>query len=176
MSTICLMPMLTTSRRSPHVCRLYVPGLIEGKPRLLVGDKLLLCNLEGEEVWHEGIVHVVDFQEVVLRINTKFKLRKSGDPVNVRFQINRMPWRRRQQAVTLVDNQSRLLFPNAQDAARLHRPTAADMEAFGFEDPWLTDNYEQKSVVTAIVNSPPGSVPFIVFGPYVLFILFGSWT
>lgn len=164
---ICLTSVLPASGDLPPWGRLYIPGLTEGKPRLLVGDKLLLCN-SGEQVWHEGIVHIVAFQEVVLHINSKFRLRGSNDPVDVRFQINRIPWRRRQQAVTLSDNQSRLLFPNVQDAAPLRLPTVVDMEGFTFEDPCLVDNDEQKSVVVAIVKAPPGSVPFIVFGPYAL--------
>ena len=166
MSTTCL-----TSARSLYssrLRRLRIPGLAEKKPGLIVGDKLLLCTFGAQEVWHEGIVHDVQEVFIVLRINPKFKLQHSGDSVNVRFQINRMPWRRRQQAVTLGDNQRRLLIPGIQDAAGLHCPTAAEIEAFAFENPWLTDNHEQQSVVAAIVNSPPGSVPFIVFGPYVL--------
>ncbi|KZT64425.1 P-loop containing nucleoside triphosphate hydrolase protein [Daedalea quercina L-15889] len=144
--------------------RLYIRGLTEGKPSLLVGDKLLVCKY-AEQIWHEAIVHEVRFQEVILYINSTFKLRSSGDLIDVRFQLNRMPWRRRQQAVTLNVNQPRFLFPTAQDTSTLHRPTAADIDAFDFGDESLIDNQEQKTIVAAIANAPPASVPFVVFGP-----------
>ncbi|KZT64423.1 P-loop containing nucleoside triphosphate hydrolase protein [Daedalea quercina L-15889] len=145
--------------------RLHIPGLTEGNPTLRVGDKLLVCKYEAAEVWHQAIVHEVQPEGVVLHINPKFSLRSSREPVNIRFQLNRMPWRRRHQAVALDDRQARLLFPAVEDASLLRHPTAADIDAFQFKDTSLVDNYEQKVVVSAITNAPPGSVPFVIFGP-----------
>ncbi|KAH9829555.1 P-loop containing nucleoside triphosphate hydrolase protein [Rhodofomes roseus] len=147
--------------------KLPIPGLIEGKPTLRVGDTILVCKSDGSNTWHEAVIHQVNLVDVILRINPQFKLfpgRRAGK-IDVKFQLNRMPWRRRQHAVLLDNNQARILFPTPEHTEDLRRPTAEDIDALSFDDATLIDNYEQKEVVAAIVNAPPGSVPFVVFGP-----------
>ncbi|KAH9925149.1 P-loop containing nucleoside triphosphate hydrolase protein [Fomitopsis serialis] len=106
--------------------RTRIPGLREDKPIVRVGDNLLVCK-QDFNIWHEAVVHE-DFLPELL--------------VDVKFQLNRMPWRRRQQAVVLDNNQSRILFP-----------TSTEIGAFDFNDQTLIDNPEQKEVVAAISNA-----------------------
>jgi helicase MOV-10 len=58
----------------------------------------------------------------------------------------------------------RLLFPQ-EDNIIGHRPSQEMINALTPLDPGIGSNPPQMLAVTAILNLPPGSPPFVVFGP-----------
>ena len=75
------------------------------------------------------------------------------------------------QAMNTAYTEKSVLFPGADDVRPLRPPTARQMDAITPVNRKIKDNEPQMAAVTAILNRPKGSVPFIVFGPYVKLIL-----
>ena len=147
-----------------------VEGLGEGRPSVIVGD-IVLVRHSGDrtDTWYEGCVHHITWSSVRLRFNEKFTAYRNAK-VDVRFTLNRVPDRRMHQAVVSPSKPVRLLFPSDVHGRGLRRPTVEHMNGISLIDRKLSDNIEQREAISAIVSRPPGSVPFIVFGPYVLSI------
>lgn len=113
-------------------------------------------------------MHQLAFEWVTIQLDGKFSLYKHpSKKVDVRFKLNRIPFRREHQAVTLQNKQSRFLFPGPENVRALRRMNHAQMLALELEDETLGANPEQMEAIAAIVNMPPGSVPFVVYGPLV---------
>ncbi|KAF9457917.1 P-loop containing nucleoside triphosphate hydrolase protein [Collybia nuda] len=148
--------------RSYHY--LEVPGLAEKRPSVLVGDRILVQKPEAAKGhWYEGGVHVLHQAEVGLRFHGSF----SGGPgqhYNVRFKLNRIPMRRQHQAMDTVFSQERVLFPAKAHLPPGLYPSPVEKRLKLF-NPLLAKNNPQLQAVISIVNQPPGSVPFVVFGP-----------
>ncbi|KAJ3556290.1 hypothetical protein NM688_g2107 [Phlebia brevispora] len=145
--------------------RLKVAGLAEGRPSVIVGDMILVRHAGDETgVWYEGCVHELTGISVFVRFNAKFKGFK-GTKVDVKFVLNRLPDRRMHQAVVSPFNPPRLLFPTPGMTAGLRCPTSRDTGGISLVDRNLAQNEEQLQAIAAITLRPPGSVPFIVFGP-----------
>lgn len=147
--------------------RLPIPGLAEGKPSVIVGDTIFLKQAgDNNETWYEGIIHKIYTSEVTLQVNPKFKLGGNlRGSVDVRFKLNRVPLRRAHQTITMPNNPPRILFPESHDLAGLQRVSRAQIDDLVLENNMLIDNDEQMQTIAAIVTMPPGSVPFVVFGP-----------
>lgn len=143
---------------------LDVPGLAEKRPSVLVGDRILVQpagSTNGH--WFEGGVHVVRREEVGLRLHGSFKA-TLGSQFHIRFKLNRYPLRRQHMALDTVFAQQRVLFPgNAQLSSKTF-PTAKDVRVVTY-NPLLRSNPPQLQAVISIMQRPPGSIPFIVFGP-----------
>lgn len=152
---ICLVP------------RLGIPGLSEGKPSVLIGDRILLQK-HGDvtDSWYEGVVHKVSLNEVTLHLGSNFSMHKHASRrVDVRFKLNRMPLRRGHQAVTIHNKLARILFPGPEHILNSQPVNSAQMAEGDLVDRTLADNVEQMKTVATIIAMPPGSVPFIVYGP-----------
>jgi helicase MOV-10 len=87
---------------------------------------------------------------------------------NVKFQLNRLVMRRMHQGLDSAFNQPRVLFPEVDDFERCHQPTATQLAAIRPGERKIASNPHQLESVAAILNLPPGSPPFVVFGPYVI--------
>lgn len=63
-----------------------------------------------------------------------------------------------------------ILFPNPQDIVtyKLSPPSLQDQSSMSIFDARVAANGPQKLAVTAIKHLPAGSIPFIIFGPYVI--------
>ena len=103
-------------------------------------------------------------QEVDLKFNGRFSAFR-GQKFNVRFQLNRLVMRRMHQALDSQFAQPRVLFPTEDDFSLCSRPTAGQCSAIRPGERKIADNKHQLEAVTAILHHPPGSPPFIVFGP-----------
>ncbi|KDR68378.1 hypothetical protein GALMADRAFT_257029 [Galerina marginata CBS 339.88] len=149
--------------------KLLVEGLAENRPSVLVGDFILVSRPEGAETlntrtWYEGRVHQVHQNHVSLRFSDEFRTYK-GTKFDVRFVLNRLPFRRMHQVLTNKFNPVRLLFPgpaHIQGVARILPSKISEIVPFYRP---LGEDDEQKETVAAIINQKPGSVPFVVFGP-----------
>ncbi|EAU82858.2 RNA helicase [Coprinopsis cinerea okayama7 len=148
---------------------LKVPGLAENRPSVLVGDFILVSESNPaiafeNRTWYEGRVHEVRMDEVVLRFGDGFNTYR-GNRFDVRFVLNRLPYRRMHHALVNSFAPRRILFPGPQDILGLKRVTAQQKAAIVPYYRQLKDDDEQLETVTAILHQNPGSAPFIVFGP-----------
>jgi helicase MOV-10 len=152
-----------------HIHRLLVEGLAESRPSVLVGDFILVSHAGSPDTlntrpWFEGRVHKVFQKHVSLHFGDSFSTYR-GTKFDVRFVLNRLPFRRMHQAVTNKFNPSRLLFPEPEHIRGVQRVTLDKIvDLVPFYRP-LGEDEEQMETVAAIVNQKPGSVPFVVFGP-----------
>ncbi|KAG8978742.1 hypothetical protein FRC05_010016 [Tulasnella sp. 425] len=64
-----------------------------------------------------------------------------------------------------VKGNYRILFPNASHLRGLRRPSQQDMQRIITFNHLVASNPPQLQAVTAIVNRPPGAVPFVIWGP-----------
>ena len=147
-----------------------VEGLAENRPSVLVGDFILVSHSGDAEsfntrTWYEGRVHQVHQNHVSLRFSDDFSIYK-GNKFDVRFVLNRLPFRRMHQALTNNFNPTRLLFPGPEHILGLMRVTKNKIDEINPIYRPLGEDKEQKETVAAILNLKPGSVPFVVFGPY----------
>ncbi|PFH46786.1 hypothetical protein AMATHDRAFT_50790 [Amanita thiersii Skay4041] len=140
-----------------------VPGLAEKRPSVLVGDRILVQQdgaREGD--WYEGFVHFVRKMAVGLRFHHSFKGWTPEQRYHVRFKLNRIPLRRQHQAMDMVFQEDRVLFPlNTHITYRSRRGVA-----LRYFNENIASNIQQKQAVTSIVRLLAGSPPFVVFGPF----------
>jgi helicase MOV-10 len=134
---------------------------MERRPSVIVGDAVLVKQVDlPDDRWNQSIVHQVKSKELSLRFPDRFSIYR-GDKVDVRFQLNRLPFRRMIQAITTSYNPSRILFPVSGHTGT----TRVFTERIFPSNPLMESNEEQLNTISAIVHQPPGSVPFVVFGP-----------
>ncbi|KAF9487363.1 P-loop containing nucleoside triphosphate hydrolase protein [Pleurotus eryngii] len=146
----------------PHVPFYYlrVPGLAEKRPSVLVGDRILVQEQGAQNGhWFEGGVHKVLRDEVSLRFNASFK-HTTGQTFHIHFKLNRFPLRRQHLTMDTAFTSDRILFPgNTHLLPQLPDPSLV------FVNPLIGNNPAQRQAVASIVRQPPGSPPFVVFGP-----------
>ncbi|KAL4254212.1 DNA2/NAM7 helicase family protein [Pleurotus pulmonarius] len=144
----------------PPFYYLRVPGLAEKRPSVLVGDRILVQEQGAQHGrWFEGGVHKVLRDEVSLRFNASFK-HAPGQTFHVHFKLNRFPLRRQHLAMDTAFTSDRILFP-----APAHILPQLAIPSLKFVNPLIGNNPAQRQAVTSIVRQPPGSPPFVVFGP-----------
>ena len=143
---------------------LPVPGLAENRPSVLIGDEILVQpagSIQGGK-WYAGFVHVIERDEVGLRFGRGFQPTNPNERLYVRFQYNRIVSRREHQAIEATPPVHRLQFPLLTHV----KPKAALQGMIAtYYNPDIETNPAQKRAVSSIARLPPGSPPFIVFGP-----------
>ncbi|EEB90574.1 hypothetical protein MPER_11197, partial [Moniliophthora perniciosa FA553] len=141
---------------------LTVPGLAEKRPSVLVGDRILVQrNGSSRGHWFEGGVHVVRREEVALKFHFSFPPGSPTDRYSVRFKLNRIPLRRQHHALDAVFTQDRVLFPSHAHLPTVPFPPLGNRTFNAL----IATNARQMQAVTSIIRMPPGSVPFVIFGP-----------
>lgn len=142
---------------------LPVPGLAEKRPSVLIGDEILVQPVEAAQggKWFSGFVHTIERDEVGLRFGRGFRNPNPNDRFYVRFKYNRIVSRREQQAIKATPPVHRLQFPLLAHV----KPPAAPQGVIATYNPDIGTNPAQERAVSSIVRLPPGSPPFIVFGP-----------
>ncbi|CAE6520072.1 unnamed protein product [Rhizoctonia solani] len=142
---------------------LKVPGLAEKRPSVLVGDSIKVRphnpSATNNTTWYIGYVHVVRKDEVGLRFAHRF-LPVAGTRFDIRFCLNRIPVLRMHQALATAFAEPRALFPTIAHEKR--RIATRDVRSV---NPLVSQNPPQLLAVKSIVSLPPGSPPFIIFGP-----------
>lgn len=146
---------------------LQVAGLAEGRPSVLVGDFILVKHQDSESTpWFKGCVHEIFVDYVSLRFSSTFSTYK-GTKFDVRFVLNRLPLRRMHQVLTLKVDSSRLIFPEPEHINSM-LISNDQLDAITPRNRIIGADHEQLLAVASIVNLPPGSAPFVIFGPSVL--------
>ncbi|KAF8869388.1 P-loop containing nucleoside triphosphate hydrolase protein [Infundibulicybe gibba] len=140
---------------------LTVPGLAEKRPSVLVGDRILVQAVGATtNRWFEGHAHVVRKEEVGLRFHSSFAGWSPQQKYTVHFKLNRIPMQRQHQALDTAFTQDRVLFPAQHHVPRVIRTLPPRVY-----NPLIAANPPQIRAVKSIVNQPPGSAPFVIFGP-----------
>ncbi|KAJ1310105.1 hypothetical protein OPQ81_006853 [Rhizoctonia solani] len=142
---------------------LKVPGLAEKRPSVLVGDSIKVRphnpSANDNTTWYIGYVHVVRKDEVGLRFARHF-LPPVGTRFDIRFCLNRVPILRMHQALATAFAEPRVLFPAITHEKR--QLTIGNLRSI---NSLITQNPPQLLAVKSIMGLPPGSPPFIIFGP-----------
>ncbi|KAJ6581930.1 P-loop containing nucleoside triphosphate hydrolase protein [Mycena capillaripes] len=137
---------------------LQVQGLKEGRPSVMVGDTILVRLNSFRRV------HKLHQSHLSLRFDEKFNTNK-GTKFDVKFTLNRLPHRRMHQALTNSFKESRIFFPRAEHLLRNQKVLAFQRNSVSPVNRRIVEAPEQFETVVAIVHQPPGSPPFVVFGP-----------
>ena len=142
-----------------------VPGLAEGRPSLLRGDKLFLRESGGSKmVEYEGFIHQVRETEVWVGVSERLVNKLTPEVTwDVRFTVSLHPSRLMHRAVKLAQTlelTSKTLFPD--DSCLGSSPTKPTLSCYNQE---VAANPEQRAAVQAIVSGLSGPAPYIVFGP-----------
>ncbi|KAH7327649.1 P-loop containing nucleoside triphosphate hydrolase protein [Rhizoctonia solani] len=147
--------------------RLGVPGLAEKRPSVIVGDKIKVRPHTGnsDQVWFRGVVREAEATAVRVVFNRSFP-HTPGTLYDVRFFLNSVPFRRIIQALNMDTKRPEVLFPQVNDITGLPIP-AQNLEHPEIElyNNTIGANVEQRSAITRVIQLPPGSPPFIIFGP-----------
>ncbi|KAH7924379.1 P-loop containing nucleoside triphosphate hydrolase protein, partial [Leucogyrophana mollusca] len=144
-----------------------IPGLGEMRPSVLIGDYILVKRPQDlpDDVSFKGRVHKVHQEGLSVHFSTEFNTYR-GKVFNVRFLVNHMPWQRMHAAVTTPEKPQRLLFPEPSHVRGARVVVQGDTLPFEPLNPLIAQNPEQVQTVAAILSQPPGSVPFVIFGPF----------
>ena len=120
--------------------------------------------------WFEGHVHIVRETEVALRFHGSFKVYAPGREFHVRFKLNRIPVQRQHQAMDAVFTEDRVLFPLVGHLPS-ELPSASSLQLY---NTLISSNERQLQAVVSVVALRPGTLPFVIFGPYVFLFFFSS--
>ncbi|KAF9226240.1 P-loop containing nucleoside triphosphate hydrolase protein [Gyrodon lividus] len=142
---------------------LEVPGLAERRPRILVGDRILVHKHGAPKgQWYEGCVHVVRKVDVGLRFHNSFKGWTPDQRYHIRFKLNRIPVQRQHQALDTAFSPERIFFPTRAHIKAVDRDGYVGIQPC---NPLITNNQAQLLAVTSILRLPRGSPPFVLYGP-----------
>ncbi|XP_059152220.1 RNA helicase Mov10l1-like [Physella acuta] len=160
---------------------LTVPGLAEGRPSVLIGDKIILSSpSDPDGPRYEGYVHELTCTEVHLKFNPEFHSRYNNEDYNVEFTFRRSQLRRCHQAVSLAVQflTSKVLFPkevelkeplvkllrkNPQLNTAKTDDSLTSYSNIHFFNPCL--NERQKTAVAKILMGQARPLPYVIFGP-----------
>jgi helicase MOV-10 len=144
-------------------------------PEISLGDFLWLDDIH-DDIRYEARVtdadvftrHHLAVLKVSLRLPTVFNLHKESH-FEALFRHNRIALRRRYHALTVaLAPPRRLLFPSVSDIKPIRRLSRAEIDNLKFRqlvNRDIRDDGQQLQAVISILEQPPGSVPFIIYGP-----------
>ncbi|XP_062522848.1 putative helicase MOV-10 isoform X2 [Corticium candelabrum] len=162
-----------TMEKQGSYFQLPVPGLAEGRPSLLVGDKVI-ATVPGKghsEPSYEGYIHEVYGESILLQFSEDFHRNFQNEDYDILFTFNRTPLRRCLQAVEFAKNLSaKVLFPGK--ISPMSPIASVPMKGTGRKEKTrkcgffnLSLNERQKEAVQHIVSGRGRPAPYILFGP-----------
>lgn len=143
-------------------------------PEVALGDFLWLNDIHGDIRYEARVTNVDVFirhhlavLKASLRLPRDFKLDK-GSRFELRFRHNRSTLRRQYHALTAaLAPPRRLLFPSISDIKPMRRLSKVEIDNLKFRhlvNRDIRDDGQQLQAVISILEQPPGSVPFIIYG------------
>lgn len=130
----------------------------------LPGDTILVQPVGSDGgKWFEGYVHVVRQYEVGMKLNRSFAPTAS-QRFKIRFKLNRYPLRRQHQALDTALHPERLLFPLPPHILLTNVPSTTQIRHM-VHNRLIAGNLPQLQAVSSVARAPPGSPPFVIFGP-----------
>ncbi|XP_060100380.1 RNA helicase Mov10l1 [Heteronotia binoei] len=102
-------------KRNGNFLVLDVPGITEGRPRVSIGDKVILKTQDYlKQINYIASVAEIHEEEVTLRLNPEFEQAYNGEPMDVEFTFNRATTRRCHFAVEqAIHLREKVLFPDS---------------------------------------------------------------
>lgn len=146
-----------------------VPGLAERRPSVVIGDSVLVRATDStSDKWYRGFVHGIQQSRVMLGFHSSFST-VPGQRFDVEFELNRLLFQRQHFTMSIPFRKREIMFPHSDHvpAYGLSAPTREDMSNRNIYDERVSLNPPQLQAATAIAQLPSGTVPFIIFGPYV---------
>ncbi len=144
-------------------------------PEVALWDFLWLDDIQDDIRYEARVTNVDVFTrhhlavlKVSLRLPADFNLYKEAQ-FELRFRHNRIALRRQYHALTAALAPSRrLLFPSLSDIRPMRRLSRAEIDNLKFRqlvNRDIRDDGQQLQALISILEQPPGSVPFIIYGP-----------
>ncbi|KAH7327648.1 P-loop containing nucleoside triphosphate hydrolase protein [Rhizoctonia solani] len=152
-------------QKTEHLYRLTVPGLAEKRPSVLEGDRIKLHpHSKPDDIWFRGIVRKVEGLTVLISFHGSFP-HTPTEKYDVQFLINPVTFMRMKKALAVGQKRSNVLFPTTEDMQPMSNAAQNPEQDIVLYNRILGANLEQRNAVTQVTRLPPGSPPFIVFGP-----------
>ncbi|KAI1280770.1 putative RNA helicase armi [Halotydeus destructor] len=142
-----------------------VPGLIDNRPSLLVGDTVIIeqPNVEGSPRY-EGCIHHIRQEKILVRFADAFHDNYNGECYNVTFQSSRTYFKRCHYAVQQsVKFCSYYLFPQTEMAFLESKLKAGAEKQIRWINKSLNDR--QKRAVINVMKGECRPSPYVIFGP-----------
>jgi helicase MOV-10 len=144
-------------------------------PEVALGDFLWLDDIQDNIRYEARVTNINVFTrhhlavlKMTVRLPAEFMLYE-GTQFLVQFRHNRITLRRQYHALTSsFTSPRRLLFPSVSDIESnrpLSRAEIYDLKFRHLVHRRIRDDPQQLQAVISILEQPPGSVPFIVYGP-----------
>jgi helicase MOV-10 len=146
-------------------------------PEVALGDLFWLDDIQDDIRYEARVTNVDVFTrhhlavlKVSLRLPSDFNFNLYMEAqFEVRFRLNRIALRRQHHALTAaLTPPRRLLFPSLSDIKPTRRLSRAEIDNLKFRqlvNRDIRDDGQQLQAVISILEQPPGSVPFIIYGP-----------
>ncbi len=158
-----------TYRGYQAVYSLFVEGLIEGRPSVIMGDKIIVSKANAQQRF-EGRVIEIQQSNVVLLFNDRFPHSSFGDSdrFDVMFRLQRKPLNAAHRALEFMGTQQwvplnlaqNLLFP------KLDRPLALQSIMFAMGAPINPQlNTQQRQAVQHVLSGNFRPFPYVILGP-----------
>ncbi|KAH7910666.1 P-loop containing nucleoside triphosphate hydrolase protein [Hygrophoropsis aurantiaca] len=143
-----------------------IPSLDE--KGIMVGD-YIIAKASGEPEntpLFKGRVHKVFMIEktISVQFGDNFNIFR-GAVFDVQLCLNRLPFQRMHSAIMAPDKQPRILFPEPDHIRGGRMLITSSNLPFNPHNSLIEENQEQLQTIATILFQPPGSVPFIIFGP-----------
>lgn len=148
---------------------LEVPGLAEGRPSLMKGDKLTVINTKRSN-YYEGYISEVRENDIIFRLHeTVHAAGVDGLRFNISFHLSRTPFRRSHHGVLQFRENpmiTEIVFPNAlqpeqpKPSIDIIEKTPDDLRLFVKR----LNVYQRKAVIN-ILRAACRPAPYIIFGP-----------
>uniref|UniRef100_A0A8C3NJH1 RNA helicase n=1 Tax=Geospiza parvula TaxID=87175 RepID=A0A8C3NJH1_GEOPR len=147
-----------TLKRNGNLLVLEVPGVEEGRPRLIPGDKVILKSQVYSDHIIEYIAYVAEIceEDVTLKVNADFERAYNLEPMDVEFVHCRCFYKLPESHYCAVDDDMLVLIIAGETVALKQR----DGEFF---NPVL--NVQQKLAVKRILSGECRPTPYLLFGP-----------
>lgn len=142
--------------------KLEVPGLAEGRPSLMPGDRII-ARSELRSSLYEGYIADVLETSIILCLHESI-LDLEGIRFDVTFQVNRSPFRRCHQAVSTYRHTQKVLFPQPCSAKppKIKLPETKLQDLRCFNDRL---NQYQREAVYHVLLARSRPAPYIIYGP-----------
>ncbi|UYV64032.1 MOV10L1 [Cordylochernes scorpioides] len=162
---------------------LELPGLAEGRPSLLVGDRALLTlpgSMEAEDklTVYEGCIHEVHKDSIRLMFHPDFHAKYNGESYDISFEFNRSGLvastlcfslcKTPNNKLSTIWGDQQPVFTRCLDVAVLFPPLSMDLKPPVFTlHEWFNPhlNQRQKDAVLRILENQSHLSPYVVFGP-----------
>lgn len=145
-----------------------VPGLAEGRPSLMRGDKLLLRNPKRDSLY-EGYIHDVRERDVLIKLHEHLHAQAmDGVRFDISFVSSRTPFRRCHFGVTQFKESSALksaTFPVAGAQMRAPLIDVKETDAAQLRCFRQSLNTHQRNAVINALKAECRPAPYIIFGP-----------